>query len=60
MVRAHPLLERFGPSGQAHETNDHNHRFKTITAYEHRDAEALLVDFWALVESVMRELGVWK
>lgn len=57
---AHRVPSRSGPSGQTHKTHDHAHRFKTVTAYEYTDPEALLVDFWKLVESVMRELGVWK
>lgn len=57
---AHVVPTRTGPSGRTHKAHDHRHRFKTVTAYEYRDAEALLIDFWALVESVMRELGVWK
>jgi hypothetical protein len=57
---AHSVPKRSGPSGSTHKTYDHKHRFKTITAYDYSDAEALLIDFWALVESVMRELGVWK
>jgi Family of unknown function (DUF6516) len=56
---AHVAPTRSGPSGRTHESKDHKHRFKTITAYDYSDAEALLVDFWALVESVMREVGVW-
>lgn len=39
--------------------NDHRHRFKTIRPYVYRDCAALIEDFWRLVESVMRELGVW-
>lgn len=57
---AHAVSKRSGPGGQAHEAWDHRHRFKTVNAYEYSDAEALLSDFWRLVESVMRELGVWK
>ena len=57
---AHPVPRRSGPSGRIHRARDHGHRFRTITAYDYKDAEALLIDFWDLVESVMRELGVWK
>ena len=57
---AHSVPRRSGPSGNVHAPHDHKHRFKTITAYDYSDGEALLIDFWALVESVMRELGVWK
>lgn len=44
---AHPVSGRSGP-GRARKGNDHKHRFKTVTAYDYRDAEALLVDFWGL------------
>ena len=37
---------------------DHRHRFRTIRAYEYRDAATLLSDFWAEVEAVLRERGV--
>ena len=57
---AHPIPRRSGPSGRAHKAYDHKHRFKTVMAYEYADAEALLIDFWFLVETIMRELGVWK
>ncbi len=56
---AHPVSRRSGPSGRTHEANDHKHRFRTITAYDYTDAEKLLIDFWALVESVMKDVGVW-
>jgi len=36
---------------------DHRHRLRTITAYEYRDAAALLSDFWNTVDSVLRERG---
>ena len=56
---AHPAPRRSGPSGRRHESHDYKHRFRTVAAYDYRDAEALLIDFWALVDSVIRELGVW-
>ncbi len=57
---AHPVPRRAGPSGRTHQANDHKHRFRTVAAYDYSSAEALLTDFWVLVESVMKELGVWK
>jgi len=37
---------------------DHHHRVKTVKAYEYQDAATLLVDFWALVDAVLKERGV--
>jgi len=34
---------------------DHRHRLRTIKAYEYKDAATLLADFWAVVDSVVRE-----
>ena len=39
---------------------DHRHRLRTVRRYEYRDAASLLEDFWALVDSVLRERGVIK
>jgi hypothetical protein len=44
------------PRGTGH---DHKHRLRTVRPYEYTDAAALLAAFWAEVESVMREKGVW-
>jgi hypothetical protein len=38
--------------------HDHRHRLRTIRPYEYRDAAALLADFWAEVDVVLRERGV--
>lgn len=56
---AHRVPKRSGPGGRI-SAHDHKHRFKTITAYNYADPETLVTDFWDLVESVLRELGVWK
>jgi len=32
--------------------------FRTIKAYEYRDAASLLADFWNMVDAVLREKGV--
>jgi hypothetical protein len=37
---------------------DHRHRLRTIKAYDYRDAATLLGDFWAMVDTVLRERGV--
>ena len=37
---------------------DHRHRMRTTRDYEYQDATTLLADFWAEVDSVLREKGV--
>jgi hypothetical protein len=37
---------------------DHRHRIRTVKPYEYRDAAALLADFWAEVDAVLKERGV--
>jgi fermentation-respiration switch protein FrsA (DUF1100 family) len=50
---AHPI------GGQRRgQPQDHRHRLRTVKPYEYRDAAALLADFWATVDSVLREMGV--
>jgi hypothetical protein len=40
------------------EPQDHSHRFKTVRAYQYRDAATLLADFWIAVDRILRERGV--
>ncbi len=40
------------------ETQDHIHRFKTVKPYEYKDAAALLEDFWAVVDVILKERGI--
>jgi hypothetical protein len=40
------------------EPQDHRHRLATVRPYAYRDAAALLVDFWAAVDAILRERGV--
>jgi hypothetical protein len=40
------------------DAQDHRHRLRTIKAYDYRHAATLLEDFWALVDTVLRERGV--
>lgn len=42
------------------ETKDHKHRLRTVRPYDYTDAGALVAAFWAEVESMMREKGVWS
>ncbi len=37
---------------------DHKHRLKSVRPYEYADAAALLADFWAAVDAVMKERGI--
>lgn len=39
---------------------DHKHRLRTVRPYDYRDPAALVADFWAEVEAVLREMGVWS
>ena len=55
---AHPVRRTSGQRGKAGTTFDHRHRLKTVLPYEYQDAAALLADFWAAVEQVLRERGV--
>lgn len=53
---AHP------PPGRArkkHAARDHRHGPRTIRPYEYRSAADLLADFWAEVDAVLRERGVF-
>ena len=55
---AHPAPR---PKGRRRRTmHDHRHRLRTIRLYEYRDAAALLADFWAEVNAVLRERGVLR
>ena len=36
---------------------DHRHRIRTVKPYEYTDAAALLADFWAEVDAVLKERG---
>jgi hypothetical protein len=55
---AHPVKPTKGPAGKKRKSQDHKHRFRTIRPYEYKDAGKLLEDFWAEVDSVLRERGV--
>lgn len=53
---AHPLAGA-GPGGKRRAW-DHRHRLKTVRPYEYADAAALLSDFWAAVDALLKEKGV--
>jgi hypothetical protein len=50
---AHPVGKR-----KRGEPQDHRHRISTVKSYDYTDAAALLADFWAEVDSVLKERGV--
>ncbi len=46
--------------GQKGDAQDHFHRLQTIKRYEFQNAAKLIEDFWNLVDSVLRERGVFQ
>lgn len=54
---AHPVRRSSGPGGRMTETRNHWHRHRTVRPYDYLDAATLLADFWAEVDSVLRERG---
>ena len=48
------------PAGRSKrgDPHDHRHRLRTVRPYDYQDAATLLADFWAVVDSVLRERGV--
>lgn len=54
---AHPVRRSAGPGGTAKEVHDHKHRLETVRPYGYTDAAALLADFWAEVDAVLKERG---
>jgi len=50
---AHPV------EGRRQATQDHRHRLRAVRPYDYRNAAALVADFWAEVEALMREKGIW-
>jgi hypothetical protein len=50
---AHPV----GRQKRGH-PQDHRHRIRTVRPYEYRDTAALLADFWAEVDAVLKEREV--
>ena len=55
---AHAVRQSAGPGGKGNAAYDHKHRLDTVRPYRYRDASALLADFWAEVDAVLREKGV--
>ena len=55
---ARPVRESRGPGGRGRGTLDHKGRMGTVRPYRFKDAAALLEDFWAEVDKLLREKGV--
>jgi len=55
---AHRVRRASGPGGKAGPALDHRHRLKTVRPYDYQDAAALLADFWAAVDEMLRRRGV--
>jgi hypothetical protein len=55
---AHPVQSGRAPSGRMSQTNDHRHVEGTVTPYAYKDAEQLLIDFWADVERILKKEGI--
>jgi hypothetical protein len=50
---AHPVRRR-----RRGQPMDHLHRLRTLAPYDYRDAASLLVDFWTVVDAMLRDRGV--
>jgi hypothetical protein len=50
---AHPIGKRLRSK-----PHDHRHRSQTLKPYNFRDAATLLADFWAAVDTALRDQGV--
>jgi hypothetical protein len=55
---AHPVRESRGPGGKSHGPADHKHRMETVRPYRFQGAAALLEDFWAEVDRLLKGKGI--
>ena len=55
---AHHIRTSNRPGDRLRKQHDHKHRLRNIRPYEYKDAAALLSDFWAEVDAVLKERGV--
>jgi hypothetical protein len=55
---AHSVLASQSPGGKGRGGYDHKHRFQTVRPYQFKDPASLLEDFWAEVDSVLKQKGV--
>ena len=52
---AHPIQEGSGPGAHTRIEYDHKHKGERVRWYDYKDAAALLADFWAEVELILKE-----
>ena len=52
---AHPVRQSRGPAGRRRKEQDHMHRILSIRPYDYENAAALLADFWAEVDRVLKQ-----
>ena len=57
---AHQVRTGSGPGGKGRAAFDHRHHLRTVRPYDYQDAAALLDDFWAAVDALLREKGVTR
>jgi hypothetical protein len=55
---AHSVPASKSPGGKGRGGYDHKHRFQTVRPYQFKDPASLLGDFWAEVDSVLKQKGV--
>ena len=54
---AHPVRDRGRPGAGLRRESDHRHRLRVVRPYDYADAVTLLEDFWAEVDSILKERG---
>ncbi|MDE0255201.1 MAG: hypothetical protein OYG32_10435, partial [Rhodospirillaceae bacterium] len=54
---AHPVDDRGKPGAGLRRESDHHHRLQVVRPYDYADAVTLLEDFWAEVDSILKERG---
>ena len=58
LITPHRVRQSAGPGGKQQGASDHKHYLDTVSPYRFKDAGALLADFWALVDRVLKERGI--
>jgi hypothetical protein len=55
---AHSVRQSLGPAGRRPGPADHRHKMGEARPYRYKDAATLLADFWAEVDTYLKEKGV--
>jgi Family of unknown function (DUF6516) len=55
---AHVVRMRRGLAGRVSSVRDHLHRGEIVRAYQYRDADTLIEDFWRGAEAILKEAGI--